>query len=352
MERRDFLRGGATLAAWSALWHEGWAADPAVIEANTGAPPKDLPPDQAVETRSGDMLYRTFGRTGERISAIGLGGHHIGLIKEEKDSIKLMRTAIDRGINFMDNSWDYHAGKSERWMGAALQDGYRDKVFLMTKIDGRTHESAAEQINESLKRLRVDVIDLMQIHENIRMEDADRCFADDGAIKALEEARKAGKIRYIGFTGHKDPAVHLRMLDVAREHQFQFDSCQMPINLLDASFRSFTKDVLPRLLEEKIAVLGMKPLASGGIVENKIATAQECLTYALSMPTSVVITGMESMDKLEQNLAIVKNFKPLTAQEVRTLVARTSAAAKTGAHERFKTSTEYDATAKNVDWLG
>jgi predicted aldo/keto reductase-like oxidoreductase len=298
------------------------------------------------------MLYRQLGRTGESISAFGLGGHHIGLVKEVQDSIRLIRSAIDRGITFMDNCWDYHDGKSEVWMGKALRDGYRQKVFLMTKIDGRSRQVAALQIDESLKRLQTDHVDLMQIHENLRMEDADRCFAEGGAIEALEAAKKVGKIRFIGFTGHKDPIVHNRMLDVAAEHAFHFDTCQMPLNLLDANFRSFALQVVPRLLKEEIAVLGMKPMASGAIVKNRLATPKECLTYALTLPTSSVITGIESMDVLEQDLEIMKLFKPLDDGQMRELLARTQKFARTGAYEKFKTATRYDGTALHPEWLG
>ena len=344
MKRRELLSQAVAFAAWSSL--RG-----ATVDEKSALPWPGFGPGPA-EIRKGAMLYRTFGRTGESISAFGLGGHHIGLVKEEKDSVTLIRSAIDRGITFMDNCWDYHDGKSEVWMGKALCDGYRQKVFLMTKIDGRTRPAAARQIDESLKRLQTDHIDLMQIHENLRMEDADRCFAEDGAIQALEEAKKAGKIRYIGFTGHKDPIVHNRMLDVAAAHSFHFDSCQMPLNLLDANFRSFAQHVVPRLLSEGIAVLGMKPMASGVIVKNKIATPKECLTYALTLPTSVVITGIDSMDVLEQDLEIMKEFKPLDGGQVRELLARTMASARTGHYEQFKTATQYDGTAHHPEWLG
>src|SRR3954452_15309001 len=198
----------------------------------------------AGQTRSGDMIYRTLGKTGERVSAIGLGGSHIGRPSTEEEAIRIIRSAIDRGINFMDNCWDYANGKCEQWMGDALRDGYRQKVFLMTKFDGRPRAATAKQIDESLQRLQTDHVDLMQYHENIRMEDPDRFFAPDGPLEALHAAKKAGKIRYIGFTGHKDPAVHLRMLDVAAQHQFHFDSAQMPISVLGANFRSFTKEVV------------------------------------------------------------------------------------------------------------
>jgi predicted aldo/keto reductase-like oxidoreductase len=304
------------------------------------------------ETVRGDMRYRQLGRTGVEVSVIGLGGHHIGLLDTEEASIKLIRSAIDAGITFMDNSWDYHDGKSEVWMGKALRDGYRDKVFLMTKIDGRTKAAAAKQIDESLKRLQTDRIDLLQHHEIIRMEDADRIFADGGAHEAVLAARKAGKIRFIGFTGHKDPQVHLRMLEVADRHEFHFDTAQMPINVLDAHFRSFREKVVPELMKREIALLGMKPIASGAILKSKTVTAPECLRFALSQPTSVVITGIDGPEILKQALAVVKDFKPLTGDEEKALLARTAKAAADGSFERFKTSNEFDATAKNPQWLG
>jgi aryl-alcohol dehydrogenase-like predicted oxidoreductase len=303
----------------------------------------------AGQTRSGDMIYRTLGKTGEKVSAIGLGGYHIGVPKTEQESIRLIRSAIDRGMNFMDNCWDYHDGKSEVWMGNALRDGYRKKVFLMTKFDGRTKASTARQIDECLKRLQTDTIDLMQYHENIRMEDPDRYFA--GPHEALLEAKKAGKIRYIGFTGHKDPAVHLRLLEMAAQRKFHFDAAQMPINVLDASFRSFGKEVVPELVTQGIGVLGMKPMASGAIPQNKIATAVECLQFALSQPTSVVITGCESMERLDQAFEVAKTFKPMTQAQISAMVAKTREAALTGKFELFKTDTRFDGTARNPQWM-
>jgi aryl-alcohol dehydrogenase-like predicted oxidoreductase len=305
----------------------------------------------AAESRSGDMVYRTLGRTGERVSAIGLGGYHIGN-PSEADSIKLIRSAIDRGITFMDNCWDYHDGKSETYMGKALRDGYRDKVFLMSKIDGRTKSSAAKQIDESLKRLQTDRIDLMQHHEVIRVEDPDRIFAEGGAQEAVLEAKNAGKIRYIGFTGHKEPFVHLRTLEVARQHGFRFDAVQMPLNVLDAHFRSFEKQVLPELVKNGIGVLGMKPLASGAILKAKAASAVECLQYALQLPTSVVITGMDKMEHIDQALEAVSTLKSMDESRIAALLARTKETALTGKHEGFKTGTSFDATAQNPSWLG
>src|SRR5689334_10921717 len=308
-------------------------------------------PSFGEETRSGDMIYRTLGRTGVKVSAIGLGGYHIG-VPSEADGIKIIRTAIDRGVTFLDNCWDYHDGESEVRMGKALRDGYRNKVFLMTKFDGRTQDSTAKQIDESLKRLQTDVIDLMQYHENIRMEDPDRFFSVHGPLEALMAAKKAGKIKYIGFTGHKDPAVHLRMLEVAAQNKFHFDSAQMPLNVLDASFRSFGQQVVPKLVDQGIAVLGMKPLASGAIPQNNIASAIECLHFALSLPTSVVINGCDSMERLDQAFEAARTFKPFTRDQVSALVSKTREAALTGKFELFKTATRFDGTAQHPEWMG
>ena len=309
------------------------------------------PPSWAIETKEG-MIYRTLGRTGEKISAIGLGGFHIGIQKEEKESLAIIRSAIDRGITFMDNCWDYNDGGSEVRMGKALRDGYRDKVFLMTKIDGRNKAAAAKQIDESLQRLQTDHVDLMQFHEIIRMEDPDRIFAEGGAMEAMQEAKKAGKVRYIGFTGHKDPVVHLRMLEIATEHKFRFDAVQMPLNVMDAHFRSFEHKVLPVLVKEGIGVLGMKSMADGLILKSKTASPVECLHYALNLPTSVVITGLDSMKLLDQAVEAARTFKPLSEEMVAELLARTSEAAAQGKFELFKTDTRFDGTAHNPQWLG
>lgn len=308
-------------------------------------------PSWAIETKEG-MIYRTLGRTGEKISAIGLGGFHIGIQKEEKESLAIIRSAIDRGITFMDNCWDYNDGGSEVRMGKALRDGYRDKVFLMTKIDGRNKAAAAKQIDESLQRLQTDHVDLMQFHEIIRMEDPDRIFAEGGAMEAMQEAKKAGKVRYIGFTGHKDPVVHLRMLEKATEHKFRFDAVQMPLNVMDAHFRSFEHKVLPVLVKEGIGVLGMKSMADGLILKSKTASPVECLHYALNLPTSVVITGLDSMKLLDQAVEAARTFKPLSEEMVAELLARTSEAAAQGKFELFKTDTRFDGTAHNPQWLG
>jgi predicted aldo/keto reductase-like oxidoreductase len=298
------------------------------------------------------MPMRTLGRTGEKISALGLGGYHIGLQGDAQDSISLVRKAVDGGITFMDNCWDYNGGASEERMGKALRDGYRAKVFLMTKIDGRTKTAAARQIEESLKRLQTDRIDLVQFHEIIRMEDPGRIFAAGGGMEAALAAQQAGKIRYLGFTGHKDPSMLLNMLDKAAEHHFHFDAVQMPLNVMDAHFRSFAANVLPRLVKEEIGVLGMKPLGFGAILLSGVATAIECLHYAMNLPTSTVITGIDSPAILAQALEAARTFEPMTGPEVAALLARTKAAAADGQYERFKTTTQFDGTSGNPQWLG
>jgi aryl-alcohol dehydrogenase-like predicted oxidoreductase len=294
---------------------------------------------------------RKLGRTGVEVSIIGLGGFHIGQKLSEQDSIRLIRTAIDGGITFLDNCWDYNGGDSEVRMGKALSEGYRQKVFLMTKIDGRTRKAAADQLDQSLTRLRTEQIDLVQIHEVIRPTDPGRCFDEDGTINALIQARSAGKIRFIGFTGHKDPRIHLAMLHAASAHGFRFDTVQMPLNVMDAHYKSFRKDVLPLLVANQIGVLGMKSMGSGDILKSGVVTAEECLRYALSLPTSVVICGMDSFEVLEQNLRIARTFRPLEDAEMKSLLARTASAASAGEYEAFKTSDKYDGTGRNPQWL-
>jgi len=294
------------------------------------------------------MIYRTLGSTGEKVSAIGVGGWHLSLKHvDEKLSLRIVRTAIDRGVNFMDNCWDYGDGESERRMGKALGEGYRERAFLMTKIDGRTKQAATKQLDESLRRLQVDCIDLVQHHEVLRYEDPHRIFDEAGANAALLEARAAGKLRYIGFTGHKDPHIHLHMLEVAKANGYQFDSVQMPLNLMDAHYRSFEKLVLPELVKQKIGVLAMKCMANGILLKSKTVSAIECLHYALNLPTSVVITGIDSMEILDQALEAVDTFHPLGKQELDTLLAKTAKAAATGRYEPFKTTSIFDGTAQN-----
>ncbi len=300
-----------------------------------------------------EMPVRTLGRTGVKVSLIGLGGWHLGFKSMDEDlSIRIIRSAIDNGINFMDNCWDYNEGASEERMGKALKDGYRERVFLMTKIDGRTKKEAAKQLDESLRRMQTDHIDLVQHHEILRYEDPHRIFAPEGANAALLEAREAGKISFIGFTGHKDPHIHMNMLDVAMENDFQFDAVQMPLNVMDAHYRSFEKMVLPRLVQENTGVLAMKTLANGTILESNTVTALECLQYAMNLPVSVVITGCQSMENLEQALTAARTFKPMSDEQVRSILDKTAEAAARGKFELFKTTSIYDGTAVHPEWLG
>jgi predicted aldo/keto reductase-like oxidoreductase len=294
------------------------------------------------------MQQRQLGSTGVSVSAVGIGGFHIGKAPDMESAIRIIRTAIDGGITFMDNSWDYHGGKSEIWMGAALRDGYRERVFLMTKLDGQTKQAAAEQLRQSLRRLNTDMIDLVQLHEIIRPEDPERIFAPEGAIEALVEARKAGLIRFVGFTGHKSPDIHLKMLN---HRDFVWDTVQMPLNCLDAHFNSFETKVLPVLVERGIGVLGMKPLAGSKALETGAVSAEECLRYALSLPTSVVITGCETLDNVNQALKAGDSFTPMSDDERSELLRRTTPHAAQGRLERYKTSDVHDGTKRNPHWL-
>ncbi len=300
----------------------------------------------------GGIPRRILGRTGEVVSLVGLGGWHIGKQPDERESIEIIRTALDNGINFLDNAWDYHGGVSEIRMGKALKDGYREKAFLMTKIDGRTREAATRQLEESLRRLQVDTIDLLQIHEVIHPEDPERVFGPGGSMEALVAAREAGKIRYIGFTGHKDPDIHLNMLRTGFAHGFTFDAVQMPLNVMDYHYRSFAKNVLPVLLEHGIGVLGMKPIGFSFLLMSCTVSAVECLRYAMNLPVSVVITGCDSMPILRQALETARSFQPLSEEEVASLLARTEAAGSRGRFELFKTTRLFDDTYFSPELLG
>lgn len=300
------------------------------------------------------MIYRELGSTGEKVSLIGIGGWHLGLkYVEQKLAIRIVRAAIDRGINFMDNCWDYNKGVSENRMGKALQDGYRDKIFLMTKIDGRSKKLAAKQIDESLKRLKTDRLDLVQFHEILRFEDPHRIFDEkEGAHLAVSEAKKAGKVRFVGFTGHKDPQIHLHFLEVADSYGFKLDTAQMPINVMDWHYRSFSRQVVPELVKRKMGVLAMKTMANGIILKSETATPIECLHYAMSQPTSVVIAGIDNLKMLDQAFEAVKTFPDVKKKDVDAILAKTKEAAQRGEWEPFKTSSIFDGTAKNADWIG
>jgi uncharacterized protein len=337
MDRRDFLKTAAVAATGTVTSANAQSAQSSVASRRP---------------ESSNMIYRELGRTGERVSAIGMGGYHIGKQQDPDESIRLLRSAIDRGITFMDNCWDYNGGISEIRMGQALRDGYRQKVFLMTKIDGRDKSTAARQIEQSLGRLQTDVIDLLQFHEVIRLDDPDVIFAPGGAIEAVQEAKRAGKIRYIGFTGHKDPSVHLRMFETADKHSFHFDTVQMPINVMDAHFRSFLNGVAPVAQQHGTAILAMKTFGDPYILQSNTVTPLEALHFGLNSPASVVITGIDSSAILEQAFQAVQSFKPMDRQQVATILAKTQEAAVTGRFELFKTSSHYDGTIKNPSWLG
>jgi uncharacterized protein len=363
MQRRDFMKTTLGGAAAVSVGHTAIGAPaptpppaaPAPHDLSSAPGAAGLPRTTDVGERRGDMLYRTLGKTGEKVSLIGMGGAHLARKPlDQAGAIKLIHAALDRGINFLDNCWDYNHGNSELWMGAALaQAGYRNKAFLMTKLDGRTKEAAASQLDESLKRLQIDHIDLVQFHEILRFDDPDRIFTDGGAFEALAAAKQAGKVRFIGFTGHKDPRVHLYMLEVAAKHGFIPDTVQMPLNVMDAHFRSFAHLVVPELVAKTIGVLGMKSMADGAILKSGAGvTAIDCLHYAMTLPTSVVITGIDSMKILDQAFEATRSFKPLSPDQLSALLAKTEPFAREGKFEFFKTSSHFDSTAKHPDWLG
>lgn len=353
MERRRFLGGvlATGIAAPVAFAQSGASQGEA---SSSGSIASKLPRVTDAGELRGEMLYRKLGRTGETVSAIGLGGSHIAKpALTDAESVKLIQSAIDRGITFMDNSWDYNEGRSERNMGKALSEGgYRNKVFLMTKLDGRNKQIAARQIEDSLSRLKTDHIDLLQHHEIIRFEDPDRIFGEGGAMEAVVEAKKAGKIRFIGFTGHKDPRIHLYMLETAEKHGFQFDTVQMPLNVMDAHFRSFGQLVLPKLVEKQIGVLGMKPFGDGIILKSNTVQPLYCLHYALNLPTAVVITGIDKPEILDQAVQAAKTFRQMDEQQLSALLDKTQSAAMNGKFELFKTSSHFDTTARHPDWMG
>jgi uncharacterized protein len=330
MERREFLKSAAVTALASTL----------------------SPHAKAVDSASG-IPYRTLGRTGAKVSLVGLGGHHIGRNYVTQDeSTKIVRAGLDSGINFLDNCWDYNDGLSEIRMGIALKDGYRQKAFLMTKLDGRTAKAAQQQVEESLKRLQADHIDLIQIHEVIRMDDPERIFAQGGSLEYLEKAKKEGKVRFIGFTGHKSPEIHLYMIETATKHNYTFDTVQMPLNAMDAHFDSFGSKVVPVAKKLNMGILGMKPMGDGVILKSNTVTPVECLRYAMHLPVSVVITGCDSMQILQQAIDTAKSFRGLDAAEVGAILKKTETVAQNGQFELYKTSHNFDGTYKNPQWLG
>jgi aryl-alcohol dehydrogenase-like predicted oxidoreductase len=333
--RRQILKALALLGAAPALSGPlAWCR--AIAQAGTGV--RDRLPDPGPAT--GEVPRRPLGRTGVLVSALTLGGAHLGRLGSETDAVRIVHEALDAGISFMDNAWEYYNGRTEEWMGNALE-GRRDKAFLMTKVcsHGRDKKVAMEQLEQSLRRLRTDYLDLWQIHEVIYEDDPDRHFAPGGAVEALLEAKRQGKVRFVGFTGHKDPAIHLKML----AHKFPFDTCQLPLNVFDGTYRSFEQQVLPELTRQGIAPLAMKALSGNGeSIRQGIVTAEEALRYVLSLPVATVVSGMDSREVLQQNLAIVRRFTPMTPQEMASLRQRVAAYAADGRFELFKSSSRYD----------
>lgn len=283
---------------------------------------------------------RRLGRTGAEISAIGLGGYHLGAVPRQEDATRIVHAAIDAGIDFMDNAWDYHEGKSERRMGTALK-GRRGEVFLMSKVctHGRDAKTAMKQLDESLRRLQTDYLDLWQIHEVVYDNEPDLYFRKGGAIEALEKARKQGKVRFVGFTGHKDPSIHLRMLS----HGYPFDTCQLPLNCFDSTFRSFEQQVLPELLRQGIAPIGMKSISGEGQpVKKRVISASDALRYAMSLPVATTVSGIDSMRVLRQDVAIARGFKPMSDRQMQQLRTRCAELAADGRFELYKVSKKHD----------
>jgi aryl-alcohol dehydrogenase-like predicted oxidoreductase len=328
MNRRHFVKAALAVVAGSTVGQPGTA-----------------------QAAAQEIPNRVLGRTGQKVSAIGVGGFHLSK-PSEKEAIAIVHAAIDGGINFLDNSWDYAGGKSEERMGKALSDGYRERAFLMTKVDGRTAKSAMEQLEQSLTRLKTDRLDLLQFHEVIRLTDCERIFAAGGAIEAVVKARDEGKVRFIGFTGHKSPAIHQAMLDTAKQHGFRFDAVQLPLNVMDAHHDSFEKAILPTLVKDGIGVLGMKPMGDPYILQSKTVGAADCLRYAMSLPVCFTNTGLDSMKILQQAFAVGRGFQPLSLDERSRLLAKTEKASRDGKFEKYKTSEHFDSTAKHPEWLG
>jgi predicted aldo/keto reductase-like oxidoreductase len=350
--RRRFLQWGLAGAAAGVA---SFGASPALAASDKPAEGDQGKRDSKLP--EGKMPMRRLGRTGVDVSLVGLGGYHIGQAADEQTAVRIIRAAIDHGLTFMDNCWDYNDGKSHVWMGRALREGYRKRAFLMTKIDGRTRAAAAAQIDQSLRSLGTDTIDLMQVHEVIRDTDPARVFNADGAMEALVAAKKAGKIRFIGFTGHKSPRIHLKMFETAAAHQFVFDTVQMPVNVMDAHRpESFEKLVIPVADKTGTAVLAMKPLGSGVFLTSAPlaqghVTPVDCLRYAMGSGASVVITGCQSMRDLAQALQAAYGASEMTAADRKVVLARTSPAGSDGRWEKYKVSDMFDGTARNPHWL-
>ncbi len=353
MERRDFIKATGMGVAAAAIGSAAQAT-PGPPQTLQGAAARPTGPVTAKLATHPDMKYRELGRTGEYLSLVGMGGFHLAKPggANAQEAVELVHAAIDGGIRFFDNCWDYNDGESEKRLGAALAGGYRDRVFLMTKIDGRTAAAAMAQLEESLRRLRTDHLDLLQFHEIIRMDDPERVFAAGGALEAVMRAREQGKLRYIGFTGHKSPAIHRHMFEVADRTGFHFDSVQMPLNVMDAHFDSFEQGVLPVALAHGTGVLGMKAFGDPFILKSGVATPTELLQYPMGLPITLQVTGIDNIEVLRQALDAVKTFQPPSQAQRDALLSRTASLAADGHTERYKTSHHFDGTVHNPHWLG
>ena len=350
MERREFIKVTGLGAAAAVVA----GAAQAQVQTLQGGDMKPIGPVTSKLAQHPDMKYRPLGATGEVLSLIGCGGFHLakpgGPTADE--AVEIVHAAIGAGVTFFDNCWDYNGGESEKRLGRALAGGNRDRVFLMTKLDGRTATAFDTQLEQSLSRLQTDHLDLVQFHEIIRMDDPERVFAPGGAMEAALRAREQGKVRYIGFTGHKSPAIHKHMFEVADQHNFHFDTVQMPLNVMDAHYDSFEQGVLPVAVAHGTAVLGMKTFGDPFIYDSKVASPMEMLHYPMSLPITLQVCGIDKMPILQQALDAVRSYQPLTPQERADILAKTAAVAADGHTERYKVSSHFDGTVHNPQWLG
>jgi diketogulonate reductase-like aldo/keto reductase len=362
MDRRDFLKttAAAVAAAGSASAQPVSGPHPITI---VGTSPENTTqggvvtptgPVTAKLPQNPAMKYRPFGRTGERLSMIGVGGFHLAKPggPSAKEATEIVHAAIAAGVTFFDNCWDYNGGESEVRLGNALQGGKRDLVFLMTKIDGRTGKAASDQLDQSLSRLKTDHLDLLQFHEIIRPNDPETVFAPGHALDVALRAREAGKIRYIGFTGHKSPAIHAHMFEVADQQHFHFDSVQMPLNVMDAHFDSFEQRVLPIALAHETAVFGMKTFGDAFILASGVLPPLDMLHYSMSLPTTLQVLGIDTMAILQQSLEAVRTYQPLTPERRDAILGKSAQVASNGSTERYKVSHHFDGTIQNPQWLG
>jgi aryl-alcohol dehydrogenase-like predicted oxidoreductase len=341
LDRRQVLKTLGRIGLLGLLGSAAALGGPRGLARAMAPSPPDTAVEEASQTATGEIPRRKLGKTGVEVSALCFGGAHWGRhIHSDAEALRILHEAIDAGVTFLDNAWEYNEGRSEELMGRGIQ-GRRQQVFLMTKVcsHGRDKQVALQQLDESLRRLRTDYLDLWQIHEVIYENDPDRHFALGGAAEALLEAKKQGKVRFIGFTGHKHPRIHLKML----EHDFPFDTCQMPLNVFDATYRSFEREVLPVVNRRGIAPLAMKSLSGNAEpIKQGVVTPEEALRYVLSLPVATVVSGIDSREVLKQNLGIVRRFVPMTAAEMETLRTRVVRYAMDGRFELFKSSNRYD----------